>query len=90
MDRTACTESQCLYKGDLYLYLLRMYVAASFKALSNPEYLPCKPENIHFFHLFVNCMGYCEAGEVKIREKFTLEQTTKAQRSSRGIALLFL
>ena len=21
MDRTACTEPQCLYKGDLYLYL---------------------------------------------------------------------
>jgi len=21
MSRTACTESQCLYKGDLYLYL---------------------------------------------------------------------
>ena len=23
MDRTARTEPQCLYKGDLYLYLLR-------------------------------------------------------------------
>jgi hypothetical protein len=22
IDRTACTEPQCLYKGDLYLYLL--------------------------------------------------------------------
>jgi len=22
MGRTACTEPQCLYKGDLYLYLL--------------------------------------------------------------------
>jgi len=22
MDRTACTEPQCLYKGALYLYLL--------------------------------------------------------------------
>jgi len=22
MDRTACTVPQCLYKGDLYLYLL--------------------------------------------------------------------
>ena len=21
MDRTVCTEPQCLYKGDLYLYL---------------------------------------------------------------------
>jgi len=21
MDRTACTEPQCLYKGDLYIYL---------------------------------------------------------------------
>jgi len=26
MDRTACTEPQCLYKGALYLYLLlRVY-----------------------------------------------------------------
>jgi len=23
MGRTACTEPHCLYKGDLYLYLLR-------------------------------------------------------------------
>ena len=23
MGRTACTEPQCLYKGDLYLYLYR-------------------------------------------------------------------
>ena len=22
MGRTACTEPQCLYKGDLYLYLI--------------------------------------------------------------------
>jgi len=25
MDRTACTEPQCLYKGDLYLYLLFVF-----------------------------------------------------------------
>jgi len=25
MDRTACTEPQCLYKGDLYLYFYRIY-----------------------------------------------------------------
>ena len=24
MGRTSCTESQCLYKGDLYLYLLKV------------------------------------------------------------------
>jgi len=28
--------------------------------------------------------------KVKLKVKFTLEQTTKAQRGSRGIALLFL
>jgi hypothetical protein len=28
--------------------------------------------------------------KVKVKVKFTLEQTTKAQRGSRGIALLFL
>ena len=28
--------------------------------------------------------------QVKVKLKFTLEQTTKAQRGSRGIALLFL
>jgi len=26
MGRTACTEPQCLYKGDLYLYLYFEYV----------------------------------------------------------------
>ena len=25
MGRTACTEPQCLYKGDLYLYLFTHY-----------------------------------------------------------------
>ena len=25
MGRTACTEPQCLYKGDLYLYLIYIY-----------------------------------------------------------------
>jgi len=29
-------------------------------------------------------------GNVKVKVKFTLEQATKAQRGSRGIALLFL
>jgi hypothetical protein len=29
-------------------------------------------------------------GEVKVKAKFTLEQVTKAQRVSKGIALLFL
>jgi hypothetical protein len=27
MDRTACTEPQCLYKGALYLYLLYVICA---------------------------------------------------------------
>jgi len=26
MGRTACTEPQCLYNGDLYLYLLHLFV----------------------------------------------------------------
>jgi hypothetical protein len=26
MGRTACTEPQCLYKGDLYLYLYIHYL----------------------------------------------------------------
>ena len=25
MGRTVCTEPQCLYKGDLYLYLFRTF-----------------------------------------------------------------
>jgi hypothetical protein len=25
MGRTACTEPQCLYKGDLYLYLFMFF-----------------------------------------------------------------
>jgi hypothetical protein len=26
MGRTACTEPQCLYKGDIYLYLYAFFV----------------------------------------------------------------
>ena len=33
MDRTACTEPQCLYKGDLYLYF---YEPASVSVFINP------------------------------------------------------
>jgi hypothetical protein len=32
----------------------------------------------------------CTIVKVKVKVKFTLEQATKAQRGSRGIALLFL
>ena len=34
--------------------------------------------------------GVVPVGAVKVRVKFTPEQATKAQRGSRGIALLFL
>ena len=33
---------------------------------------------------------FCSKGKVKVKVKFTLEQVTKAQRWSRGIAVLFL
>jgi len=33
MGRTACTEPQCLYKGDLYLYLYFIY----YSLRKNPE-----------------------------------------------------
>ena len=36
IGRTACTEPQCLYKGDLYLYLLRIPLSI---LLSNSVYL---------------------------------------------------
>ena len=32
----------------------------------------------------------CHKGKVKVKVKFSLEQATKAQRGSRGIALFFL
>jgi hypothetical protein len=31
MDRTACTEPQSLYKGDLYLYIIRISSSVCFK-----------------------------------------------------------
>ena len=37
MGRTACTEPQCLYKGDLYLYLV---LVAQFGLLGH-SVLPC-------------------------------------------------
>jgi len=30
MGRTACIEPQCLYKGDLYLYLITVIFSLSF------------------------------------------------------------
>jgi len=38
---------------------------------------------------FLNIDNYRKV-KVKVKVKFTLEQATKAQRGSRGIALLFL
>ena len=51
-----------------------------------------------FPHAFMACTGTIlpfvvllyEKIKVKVKVKLTLEQTTKAQRGSRGIALLFL
>jgi hypothetical protein len=37
-----------------------------------------------------NCKDGVFLVKLKVRVKFTLEQATKAQRGSRGIALLFL
>jgi hypothetical protein len=33
MGRTACTEPQCLYNGDLYLYLLFKHITMQLKVL---------------------------------------------------------
>ena len=46
MGRTACTEPQCLYKGDLYLfYIYRIPVGATFSAPvqtgPGPHIAPC-------------------------------------------------
>ena len=41
MGRTACTEPQCLYKGDLYIYL---YFIALEKKSRNHEH-----EFVHFY-----------------------------------------
>jgi hypothetical protein len=35
-------------------------------------------------------LSYVHKGKGKVKVKFSLEQATKAQRGSRGIALLFL
>jgi hypothetical protein len=31
MGRTACTEPQCLYKGALYLFYLKLYFVITFQ-----------------------------------------------------------
>jgi hypothetical protein len=38
---------------------------------------------------FIPCIRKISKVKVKVKVKFTLEQATKAQRGSRGIALLF-
>jgi hypothetical protein len=45
----------------------------------------------HFIHFFANHqMGQSSLPDGKVKVTFSLEQATKAQRGSRGIALLFL
>jgi hypothetical protein len=40
--------------------------------------------------MYSNGLKYSFLLKVKVKVKFTLEEATKAQRGSRGIALLFL
>jgi len=56
MVRTACTEPQCLYKGDLYLYL---FVLINYKYFLQDRMYACtrliKPPAVHnsredFYH----------------------------------------
>ena len=49
-------------------------------------------EFMHFIPFFVDPDTPLELDNlhIKVKVKFTLEQATKAQRGSRGIALLFL
>jgi hypothetical protein len=42
MGRTACTEPQCLYKGDLYLYLFTYFFHTNLSFQSN------KKSQLHF------------------------------------------
>jgi hypothetical protein len=44
---------------------------------------------VHPYH-FINVCKACEISASKVQVTFTLEQATKAQRGSGGIALLFL
>ena len=48
---------------------------------------PLRPEGINYFDM-PNLKGMTQKDKVKV--KFNLKQATKAQRWSRGIALLFL
>ena len=41
MGRTACTEPQCLYKGDLYLFLPSVVTSVTWRFLNIALYLHC-------------------------------------------------
>jgi hypothetical protein len=46
--------------------------------------------SIYKFWSEIHTSSTCIDNKIKVNVKFTLEQATKAQRGSRGIALLFL
>jgi len=82
MGCTACTEPQFLYKGALYLYLtVELYL-----------YSPYRPYGL--YRASVPVQG-CTLpftffkGKVKVKVNITLEQATKVQKGSKGIALFF-
>jgi hypothetical protein len=67
----------------------RKYVLCSFSYLNDL--------GIHLFQMQIHCYKHWHSVDitlctvkVKVRVKFTLDQATKAQRGSRGIALLSL
>jgi len=82
MGRTACTEPQCLYKGDLYLYLIHQVdkgVSANknkfilHKFMSLAIYLQCL-KLVCFSSL---AFELCDKHKIYFAELFTLRPTEK-------------
>jgi hypothetical protein len=61
-----------------------MEAGCAFEIMYSPVHGVITHMNIHREHMELYSLF------VKVKVKFTLEQATKAQRESRGIALLFL
>ena len=100
MGCTACTKPQCLYKGALYLTFankntkwnccwVSMATLLIFIILLTEIYVDeqCTWSTLLLLH---GNNVVIREGKVNVKVKFSLEQATKVQRGSGGIAVLFL
>jgi hypothetical protein len=87
MGRTACTEPQCLYKDALYLSACTephcLYKGALYRTACT------EPQCLYKGALYLTFIFIKIRSKPEVKVKINLEEATKAQKSSRYMALIF-